>query len=230
MFRGVSVLAAILAGFSGDAAFAQTPPALSDAAKALLGNWEISNADRDRTCGVIFRGEPAAGGLKLDLDPSCANLFPATKDIVAWMLAVDGALRLIDAAGNPVLELTEVESGIYDGFRPDEGRYVLQNTAGIPVRKAEELFGEWAIARGTGKPICSLTLTSTAASGDYFALRVKPGCDAFVTRFGPTTWRMDRGELILSSPRGQTWRFEENDANTWQRIPETPDPVLLVRQ
>jgi hypothetical protein len=75
-----------------------------------------------------------------------------------------------------------------------------------------------------------LTLTSTAASGDYFTLRVKPGCDAFVARFGPTTWRMDRGELILSSPRGQSWRFEENDVNTWQRIPETPDPVLLVRQ
>ena len=41
---------------------------------------------------------------------------------------------------------------------------------------------------------------------------------------------MDNGELVLSSARGQTWRFEENDLNTWQRVPETPDPVLLVRQ
>jgi len=41
---------------------------------------------------------------------------------------------------------------------------------------------------------------------------------------------MDQGELLLLSARGQSWRFEENDANTWQRVPETADPVLLVRQ
>ena len=51
-----------------------------------------------------------------------------------------------------------------------------------------------------------------------------------VTRFGPTSWRIDQGDLVLLSARGQTWRFEENDANTWQRVPESADPVLLVRQ
>jgi hypothetical protein len=226
MSRGAAVPAVILAGLFGAAAVAQ----VSDAAKALLGSWEMSNADRDRTCGVVFRGEPAPGGLKLDLDPACTNVFPAAKDIAAWVLAPDGALRLIDAAGRPVLELGEVESGMYDGSRAGEGRYVLQNNAGAPVRKADDLFGDWAVARGTGKPICTLTLASNAIGGENFALRVKPGCDALVTRFGPTAWRIDRGELILSSPRGQTWRFEQNDAKTWQRIPETPDPVLLVRQ
>jgi hypothetical protein len=230
MLRSAAALAFLLAGPGAELAWGQGPPALSDAAKALLGGWEISDADRDRTCGVTFRGEAAAGGLKLDLDPTCATAFPATKDIAAWSLAPDGTLRLTDAAGRPVLELTEVESGIYDGFRPGEGRYVLQNSAAGPVLKADDLFGDWAVARGTGKPICTLTLANTAASGDYFALRLKPGCDALVARFGPTTWRIDRGELILSSPRGQSWRFEQNDANTWQRVPATPDPVLLVRQ
>ena len=61
-------------------------------------------------------------------------------------------------------------------------------------------------------------------------MKLKPGCDSFVTRFGPTSWRMNQGELVLLSARGQTWRFEENDVNTWQRVPETDDPVLLVRQ
>jgi len=61
-------------------------------------------------------------------------------------------------------------------------------------------------------------------------LKVKPGCDPMVTRFAPNSWRMDQSELVLLSVRGQTWRFEENDANTWQRVPESSDPVLLVRQ
>jgi hypothetical protein len=66
--------------------------------------------------------------------------------------------------------------------------------------------------------------------GDYLTITLKPGCDALVTRFGPTAWRMDNGDLVLSSARGQSWHFEENDLNTWQRVPGTPDPVLLVRQ
>jgi hypothetical protein len=104
------------------------------------------------------------------------------------------------------------------------------------------------IARGTGKPICTLALTNTAAAPAApavpvaaaaapkppdvanLALKVKPGYDVLVTRFGPATWRMESGELVLLSARGQMWHFEENDSNTWQRVPETPDPVLLVRQ
>jgi hypothetical protein len=62
------------------------------------------------------------------------------------------------------------------------------------------------------------------------ALRLKAGCDALVTRFNPNAWRMDQGELVLLSARGQTWQFEENDTNTWQRVPESADPILLLRQ
>jgi hypothetical protein len=49
-------------------------------------------------------------------------------------------------------------------------------------------------------------------------------------RFNPTGWRMQEGDLMLLSARGQSWQFEENDANTWQRVPESSDPILLVRQ
>jgi hypothetical protein len=34
----------------------------------------------------------------------------------------------------------------------------------------------------------------------------------------------------LVSARGQTWRFEEGDLNTWTRVPESTDPVILLRQ
>jgi hypothetical protein len=41
---------------------------------------------------------------------------------------------------------------------------------------------------------------------------------------------MNQGALMLLSPRGQSWQFEENDANTWLRVPESAEPLLLVRQ
>lgn len=220
---------AVAAGLSG-AVLAEETQTPSDPQSAMIGAWEFSNADHDKVCRFMFRAEPATGGFRLDIDKNCPNIFPSVKDIVAWALDSYGALHLLDTHGNAVIELTEAESGIYDGFEPGEGRFVLQSAAAAPVRSPEDVVGDWAIARGTGKPICTLTLANSPIGADNLALKVKPGCDGLVTRFNPTAWRMKQGELVLVSARGQTWRFEENDANTWQRVPEGPDPLLLVRQ
>ncbi len=208
----------------------QARPSGEEAATAMLGAWEFSDADHNRVCRFNFRAEPGSGGRRLDVDKNCPNLFPSTKDVVGWALDNYGGLRLLDGHGEAVIELTEVESGMYDGFTPGEGRYVLQTAAAAPVRSAEEMVGDWAIARGSGKPICTLTLANSPAPTGALVLRLKAGCDPLVTRFNPNGWRMDQGELVLLSARGQTWQFEENDANTWQRVPESADPILLLRQ
>lgn len=205
-------------------------PASAEGGNSMIGSWELSNADHDKVCRLTFRADPAPGGSKLEVDRNCANLFPATRDVAAWSMDNFGNLRLINSRGGVAVELAEAETGIFDGFQPGEGRYILQSAAAAPVRSSEELIGDWGIARGTGKPICILTLAGDSAGGDAMVVRPKPGCDAFVTRFGPAAWRIDRGELVLSSVRGQSWRFEEDGANTWLRVPESTDPVLLVRQ
>jgi hypothetical protein len=249
---GAIIFAAVAAGLWGSVSFAQnaqqqTPPppapaspsqltqpqgapTPNDAASAMIGAWEFSNADHDKICRFNFRADAVAFGNKLDIDRNCPNVFPSTKDVVAWAMDNYGNLRLLDAHGNAVIELTEVEGGMYDGFTPEEGRYILQTAAAAPVRSADDMVGDWAVARGTGKPICMLTLANGPAGSDGLALKIKPGCDALVTRFNPTAWRMDQGELVLLAPRGQSWQFEENDANTWQRVPESSDPILLLRQ
>jgi hypothetical protein len=204
---------------------------LSDAANALVGTWEFSNADHDKICHFNFRTDAVTGGYRLDIDKNCPNLFPSTKDMAGWAIDNYGSLRLIDARGNSVVELTEVENGMYDGFTPEEGRYILQSAAAAPMRSADDMVGDWAVARGTGKPNCTLTLSKNQAGPDALVLKIKPGCgNALVTRFNPVAWRMDEGDLVLLSPRGESWQFEETDTNSWQRVPESSDPVLLVRQ
>lgn len=232
--RSAALISFVVAASIGGGALAQDAGAPSSAG-AMAGAWEFSNADHDKVCRFIFRTDaagPGASGYRLDIDRNCPNIFPSTRDIVAWAVDDDGALRLIDAHDNVVIELTEAESGIYDGFQPGEGRYVLQSAAAAPMaaRTAADMVGDWAIARGTRKPVCLLTLADHSAGADNLTLKVKPGCDSLVTRFAPASWRLDQGDLVLFSARGQTWRFEENDANTWQRVPETPDPILLLRQ
>jgi Protease inhibitor Inh len=201
-----------------------------DAMSAMIGAWEFSNADHNKVCRFTFRAEAAPGGRRVDVDKNCASLFPYTKDISGWALDNYGDLRLLDKQGEAVIDLTEAESGMYDGFTPGEGRYILQSAAAAPMRSAEDMVGDWVIARGSGKPICTLTLANSPAGADALALRLKAGCDPLVTRFNPSAWRMDQGELVLLSARGQSWQFEENEPNTWQRVPESADPILLVRQ
>jgi len=216
----------------GSESLAQAPaPALSESAKALIGTWEFSNADRDRLCTVTFRADPAVAGMKVEFDRACAGVFPFIREIAGWTMAENDFLRLLDARGQSVLDFSEVESGVYEAPRPGEGILFIQNAgaAGPAPRTAEQMIGEWTIQRGGGRTICALTLSSTPAGPDL-ALRVRQPCDALVTRFAPTAWQMDRGELVLKSARGQTWRFEEAETATWRRVPETADPVLMVRK
>ena len=65
-------LALIALALSAVGAGAQTT-APSDAAKEMVGAWEISNAPRDKTCPLTFRLDPAGGGYKLELDEACGT-------------------------------------------------------------------------------------------------------------------------------------------------------------
>ena len=208
---------------------AQAPP--SDAAKAMTnGTWEFSNADRDKRCVVTFRTDPAAAGMRLEFDKGCVGQFPFIADVAGWTLAENDFLRLLDAQGKSVLEFSEVETHIYEAPRPGEGILFIQASAAVgpPPKQPDQVAGDWGLVRGSGKPICTLTLANTAA-GDDLALTVKPGCNAFVTRFAPTAWQMDRGELLIKNARGQIWRFSEGDNATWSRVPDTAEPLTLVK-
>ena len=223
------LIASVLLIIATTAAHAQAPqPQPSDAARALVGVWELSNPDRDRKCQLTFRLDAAGPGRALSQSSACAGAFPDLRAIAAWSMGNDDALKLIDARGDVLLELTEVESGMYE-TTPSFTHYFLQTLAATnKERITDDLFGEWQFSRG-GKAICQLTLNNTAYDTDSFALTLKPGCDQFITRFGPVSWRLDRGQFVMLAANGQSWRFEENEENTWSRIPAARPPVLMVR-
>ncbi|MGE3148432.1 MAG: AprI/Inh family metalloprotease inhibitor [Pseudorhodoplanes sp.] len=206
--------------------------ALPDNAKGLVGAWEISNSDRDRICTVAFKPDAAPGGMKIELDKGCGSVFPALRDVTAWALTND-YLLLLDSRRQTVLQFGEVENGMYEAERAGEGLYFLQSAAAAapPPRTVEQIAGEWTFVRNENTAICAVTLTPNPVAGqDGFALRLKPPCDPVVTRFNPTAWRMNLGELVLEGRGESTWRFEEEDPNSWRRVPESADPLLLVRK
>lgn len=228
MLRGVSLLTVLALAVSAGAARAQ--PAPDGDPRSMAGAWEISNAARDKKCAVTFGAEMAPGGHKLQLDESCAAVFPAIAEAATWAIGPNQALRLLDAKGSALLEFTEVESGMYEAERKGEGLYFLQTQAAlVPARTTEQMFGDWAMLRESGKPLCVVTLSRDVAEGEAYKLIVKPGCAPAIAGRGLASWRLEGSGLMLSGRAG-TWRFEEEDSTTWQRIPLSTDPLYLVRQ
>lgn len=212
-----------------------TPVRSQDAStlkKEMIGQWELSTTERGKTCVVTLKADSSPQGLKLELEPGCGAALPFTRDITAWTIKGLDIVRLQDAAGQPVIDFTEVESGIFEGLRQGEGIYILQNLAAARslAKSMDQMIGDWAMVRGNGVTICGLTLTNTEADQDNFQVFLKPKCDPVVAAFAPTQWRLERGQMILMSAKGDIWQFEADDNAQWRRVPDSADPLIMLRQ
>ncbi|WP_422278632.1 AprI/Inh family metalloprotease inhibitor [Bradyrhizobium sp.] len=199
--------------------------------KDMIGQWELATTDRSKTCVVTLRQEPAPQGLKLELEPGCAAALPFTKSITAWNIKGLDIVRLQDAAAESVIDFTEVEAGIFEGLRQGEGVYILQNLAAARslAKSMDQMIGDWSMVRGNGQAICGLTLTNTEVGQDNFQVFLKPKCDPVVAAFAPTQWRLDHGQMLLMSQSGETWQFEADDNAQWRKVPDSADPLIMLR-
>jgi hypothetical protein len=229
MRRAILLIACAFAVSAAAQALAQTAT-LGDSAKALIGTWEFSNADRDKICSATFKSDATKLGFKVEFEKKCAELFPVVSDVAAWTFPDNDLLRFVDSQGKALVEFSEVEDGIYEAPTPGLGVLFLQKPgAGSQPKPAEQIAGDWAVTRRGGPPICILTLSANAVK-DGLALSVKPGCDAAIVRLNFTQWKLDDDELLLLPVRGTPWRFEDDDNNGWRRVPAGADQYTLTRQ
>jgi hypothetical protein len=200
--------------------------------RSMVGQWELSTTERSKTCVVTLKPDTTPQGLKLELEPNCAAALPFTRDITGWNVKGLDIVRLQDAAGEAVLDFTEVEAGILEGVRPGEGVYILQNLAAARslAKSMDQMIGDWSMVRGNGNVVCGLTLTNNDAGHDNFQVFLKPKCDPGIASFAPSQWRLERGQIMLMSDRGETWRFEADDNAQWRLVPDTADPLIMLRQ
>src|SRR5262245_10174120 len=105
----IAFIALCLAG----TASAQAPSQLGESARRVVGSWEFSNADRDRTCTATLKSEPGPAGLKIEFDANCVNLFPLVKDVAGWKFPENDLLYLVDERGRSMVEFSDVEEGMF---------------------------------------------------------------------------------------------------------------------
>ncbi len=201
-------------------------------ANDMVGQWELSTAERGKTCALTLKADAVGQGSKLELEKGCAEALPFTKDVASWAVKGLDIVRLQDSKGQPVIDFTEVETGIFEGLRTNEGVYILQDlvAARSLAKSMDQMIGDWNMVRGNNRVVCGLTLTNNEAGPDNFQAFLKPRCDPIVAAFAPSAWRLDRGELVLQSASGDMWRFQADDNAQWRRVPDSADPFFMVRQ
>jgi hypothetical protein len=235
----IGIVLILLLALGGPAA-AQAPnpapppdaPAIPDA-KTLATNYELASALGDRKCAVTLDVRPAGPGFTLVYDKAaCQPLFGFLNETVAWVPGIAGSVRFVNAARRTVSEFTEGVGGRYEALREGDGVYFLVNLQFVDpgeMPQFADLLGEWNMARPGGPPICTISLTDQSTVENAFVVTVKPDCDQAVTRFGPVSWMLDRGDILLFSAKGDRLRFGRQQEGGWAKVPDTPRPLLLAR-
>ncbi len=108
---------------------------------AMIGNWEFSNADRDKVCRFVFRPDTAPGGYKVDITTEIAQrsfrrprTLPAGRSTAS--ARCDCSIKPAMASSNSPRPRTAFSTASSSA----RGRYVLQSAAAAAPRTAEE-FG-----------------------------------------------------------------------------------------
>jgi hypothetical protein len=206
------------------------------AARALASNYQLADALGERKCAITLETRTAPGGFALSFDrTACRAVFAHLADVAAWQPAPAGGINLVTAKGVAITEFTEGVGGVYEAIRDNDGVYFLTNLriADTAETKIEDLAGEWNLSRPDGPTICKIALTKEVAGDNRFAIRVAPGCDSAITAFGPVSWQLSNGDVVLYAKNGEIIRLGRNEEGVWARVPDQkqsrPRPLLMTR-
>lgn len=206
------------------------------AARTLASNYQLTDAVGERKCPITLETRTASPGFALTFDRAiCGVVFAHLADVTAWQPAPAGGIKFVNAKGTVITEFSEGVGGVYEAIRENDGVYFLTNLkiADTNETQAADLIGEWNLSRPGGPAICRLTLTNEAAGYSRLAVRIAPGCDGAITAFGPATWQLSNGDVILYSKEGELIRLGKNDEGLWARVPDQkqsrPRPLLMTR-
>ena len=112
-------------------------PTQNESEQDMVGTWELSNAERNKTCTANFKNTRGAVGWRVEFDKNCAAVFPIIATAAGWTFPDGDLLRLVDAEGRTLTEFSEVEDGIYEAPTAGIGVLFLQNPEAA-ARKPED--------------------------------------------------------------------------------------------
>jgi len=208
----------------------------NSAARALSSNYQLTDGVGERRCPIVLDSKTTTGGFTLSYDrTACRAVFAHLAEVSAWQPAPAGGINFVTSKGVIVTEFTEGVGGVYEAIRENDGVYFLTNLkiADTNETKIDDIAGDWNLSRPDGPAICNLSLTKEVAGNNRFAIRIASGCDSAIMAFGPVTWQLSNGDVVLYSKEGDVIRLGKNWEGVWARVPDQknprPRPLLMSR-
>ena len=161
------------------AASAQTPPVLGTPPKAMLGDWEFSNAARDKICTASFKRDPArsaSSSSSTSIAPACsrwsrkssAGVFPTATTCFCSMPTANRWRNSARSKAACSKRRRRVLACCFCKPRPPP--------PGRQQKTPQELAGYWTVTRGGADDLHSVACRVDARPM-AFALTVNSGCD-----------------------------------------------------
>jgi hypothetical protein len=243
--------------FAGAPALGQAGPASGPAGAVpaavtqLSGAWEMSSADGARKCRLTFRTQEAKGGRVVGFPAQCRRSLPALAKVQAWTVSADGLVRLVDAAGTPVLAFEEDAQPFKLRAAADGQSYLLDSLgrarraatrpaappaprvafdpARAPAR--DSIPGTYGMLRYGGQEVCRIQLgTQPGASDDRFLTSFPSRCrDQGLRTFDTVAWRYAGGRLFLIARRGHEIALVPSGDGEWSKDPPAGSELILKR-
>ncbi len=219
---------------------ARTVPSPAAVAQ-LQGAWELSSQGGARKCRLTLRAAEAMGGRAVGFPGPCRRALPVLNRIAAWSVSEDGFVRLVDAAGVPVISFSDDPAaqrltGSADGAvyefdslgRPR--RYVARPAAPTAPRIAydpakaparDTIPGTYGMLRYGGQEVCRIALGTQpgAADGRFLASYPTRCRDKGLQVFDVVAWRYSGGKIHLIARRGHEMTLVLAGEDTWQKDP-----------
>ncbi|MFG1465497.1 protease inhibitor Inh/omp19 family protein [Xanthobacter sp. DSM 24535] len=211
---------------------AKTDPALRAQAEQAAGTFVLTSADGERKCPLTLKTDPAAPAFSLVFDGMACAGIGFMQQVTAWTPDSSGSIRMLNAQGRLVVEFDQATAGNYEALREGDGVYFLASPTSTDESnvRVEDMLGAWDLARTAGAPICHVTFLEDPVPGGGRGLRLGTPCDAAITQFGPVSWSIEGGNVLMASGSGTPLRFARQEDGNWAKVPERGRPLLLLRQ
>lgn len=113
-FDPALLFALTLAGLAAPA-FAQEMSTVPEHMLGMVGDWRLEQEDQALpVCPLVFTEDQTAAGWQITLPEPCPLPFPSPNAFVSWTVDPDdGAVLILNDAGEIVLRLVEAEAGLF---------------------------------------------------------------------------------------------------------------------
>jgi hypothetical protein len=259
--RVAALVAALLAVAPASAQVPATPRGADkapDDVRPLLGAWDLELVGQPRKCTLTLGAETAGRGRQVRFPATCRRALPVLDGVAAWSPGPQGALRLEDAQGKPVIAFQESGADkLLQGKGPDGQTYGLDSkaypraarraaqrpaevaalsaqrpTAVDPssAPKPEALPGRYGVMRQANRETCKLALSQgPVTSAGRSPAAIEGSCtDTGLNIFDPIGWRYADGRLTLIARKGHSIDLISENG-LWRKDPAVGAPLMLKR-